>query len=105
VTDRIARLRVRSVLMKAGGAKISVLRTDDFDYAADARAWAAQCIAPHTHDIAGFAFIVWNHDGDSTCKLKANMRSSIPMIMVPDFVRNRLLAERIVDWAVEEMKK
>ena len=50
-------------------------------------------------DIAGFAFVVWAKDGASTADAQ-NKTSSIPNILIPDFVRNRLLAERIEAWAV-----
>lgn len=53
------------------------------------------CLDVHT-DIDGFAFVVWGHDLGSTC-YSAGGRT-MPAILVPDFVRNRLLAERISDW-------
>ncbi len=103
MTDRIARLRIRSVRMKAGGAKISVIRSEDVDYTASIRSRVEKCLDAQPNPV-GFAFVVWSNDHNSVADA-ANYRSNIPTILIPDFVRNRLLAERIVDWAVEEMKK
>jgi hypothetical protein len=104
MTDRIARLRVRSVRMKNGGASIRLLRADNRDYHANIRKRVDLCLQNYNEDIGGFAFVVWDTKNDS-CADGANYRSTIPTILIPDFVRNRLLAERIVDWAIEEVEK
>jgi hypothetical protein len=104
MTDRIARLRVRSVRMKNGGASIRVLR-DTYDYAADVRGQVLECLSAQGPDIAGFSFVVWGRDGGSTCAARANMRSQIPPIMIPEFVKARLMAEEIVKWSVEAVDK
>ena len=51
-------------------------------------------------DLAGFAFVVWGRDGESTCDC-ANLEGHIPTILIPDFVRNRLLAWRIEGWTLD----
>lgn len=104
MTDRIARLRVRSVRMKNGGASIRVLRGEDQNHTLNVMKRVEQCLSAQGSDVAGFAFVVWGKEQDSTCDA-ANYCSPIPHILIPDFVRNRLLAERIVDWAVEQVKK
>lgn len=51
--------------------------------------------------IAGFALVVWSPDGTSTCMSRINESNMIPSILVPDFVRNRLLADRIERWTID----
>jgi hypothetical protein len=51
--------------------------------------------------IAGFAFMVWSEDGASTSDARTD--GHIPSILVPDFVRNKLLADRIEAWTVERI--
>lgn len=104
MTERIAHLRIRSVRMKNGGATVRILRGDEHDYAEDVRLKIDKCLRAQGSDIVGFAFVVWGKDAASTADA-ANWGGQIPTIMIPDYVRNRLLAERIVEWAVEEMKK
>ncbi len=55
-------------------------------------------------DIAGFAFVAWDPQGASICTFNVT-RSNIPSILVPDFVRNRLLAERISSWTIEDVNE
>lgn len=59
-------------------------------------------IARHNTDgrLGGFAFMVWDTDGASTVDA-ANMDGYIPTILIPDFVRNRLLAYRIETWTLD----
>lgn len=50
--------------------------------------------------LGGFAFMIWDTDGSSTVDA-ANMDGNIPTILIPDFVRNRLLAARIEQWTLD----
>lgn len=54
-------------------------------------------------DICGFAIVVWGSDTRSTADLGAKLQagSVIPEILIPDFVRNRLLAVKIEQWTVD----
>lgn len=49
--------------------------------------------------VVGFALVVWDSNGSSDAACRAYPGSQIPGIAVPDFVRNRLLAEKILEWA------
>lgn len=51
-------------------------------------------------DIGGFALVIWDPSGSSVACMDVT-RSNIPSILVPDFVRNRLLAYRIEGWTME----
>lgn len=96
---KVARLRLRSVKLKSGGGEIRVLhgttRDDEARYAEDR---LKKVIAAHDERIAGFAMVVWAPDGASTALTVVNETSKMPSILVPDFVRNRLLADTIERW-------
>lgn len=53
-------------------------------------------------ELAGFCFMIWDTDCKSTAT-SANMGGHIPSVVIPDFVRNRLLQQRIEDWAVARL--
>ena len=59
----------------------------------------------HGEDICGFALVVWGSDTRSTADLgvKIHDGSVIPEILIPDFVRNRLLAVKIEQWTIDEL--
>ncbi len=86
--------------MKSGGGEIRVLRgttrEDEAQYAEDRM---RSLIDAHDTRIAGFAMVIWAPDGASTALTVVNEGSKIPSIMVPDFVRNRLLADTIERWS------
>ena len=72
---------------------------EDLKYVLD---MVRRVMLPHKgQEVAGCTFMVWNVDGSSTCQTDIKDGSRIPSILVPDFVRNRLLAERIERWAVD----
>ena len=54
--------------------------------------------------IAGFALVVWDEEsffaGDSK-----NYDGKIPRALIPDFVRNCLLAENNVDWTIARVRR
>ncbi len=54
-----------------------------------------------TSGYAGFAFVVWGPDNGSTCDAMGS--EMMPSILLPDFVRSRLLAARFLQWAHEDM--
>ena len=95
--------RIRSVTHKASGFRVVRLSTGpERTYAAvmrEVRECARQMIEDG-RDIAGIALVLWDADGASSAVLKAYPGSSLPSIAAPDFVRNRLLAEKIGEWAV-----
>lgn len=61
----------------------------------------------HGKGMCGFALVVWGADGRSTADLGTKTPDNglvIPEILVPDFVRNRLLAVKIEDWTVDTVR-
>lgn len=59
-------------------------------------------IAVAQHDgrpIVGYAVVLWDADLGSTASLRAGQGSTIPSIAMPEFVKNRLLAEKITEWS------
>jgi len=65
---------------------------------------ARQVILAAGEDIAGFAIVVWSKDGTSVCDSHAMSGvGHIPNILIPDFVRARLLADRIQTWVQEDL--
>lgn len=57
----------------------------------------------HDDRIAGYAIVVWAPDGASTADIRST-GNTVPGIMVPDFVRNRLLAEKIEQWTIKDLR-
>lgn len=61
----------------------------------------------HGGDFAGFALVVWNAEGASTADManrEPRQGAYIPAILIPDFVRNRLLGMKIEEWAVDTIR-
>lgn len=57
-------------------------------------------------DICGFALVVWGRDGTSVADSGVKNSDTaagtvIPPILIPDFVRSRLLGMTIEQWALE----
>lgn len=91
------RLRVRRVRMKSGGS-IELLRPAEKDPDREQIERAIENVLDEhaiTSDFSGFALVVWGDDLCSTGDCAVGARSVIPVIVVPDFVRNYLLAAKI----------
>lgn len=101
---QVARLRVRSVRFKDGGASLTVLRTKLPDMRALLRTTCGEVLEGQSN-VVGFTIVAWGADGGSTAATRVSDGSSIPSILVPDFVRNRLLAERIEMWTIDGLKR
>lgn len=101
---KIGTLRLRSVRMKSGGGEIRVMHGPTAQ--SDARHVSGRIerlIEVHDQRIAGFAIVVWAPSGASTALTSVNEASKVPAIMVPDFVRNRLLADTIERWVRDDV--
>ena len=98
-------MRLRSVRYKDGRGELRVMPDHRAsDKALIERRVRALLDAHHANsDTAGFAMVLWGADGSSTCDMGAGKRSNIPYILIPDFVRNRLLAAKIIDWAADDI--
>ena len=91
--------RIGRVRYKAGGAQLVLLQAPE----ERSRQRCLQMVretVDAAEDVGGWAFVVWGPDGASVAAVGVP-RSNIPSILVPDFVRNRLLAYRREDWTLE----
>lgn len=95
--------RIRSVKFKNGG-EIRVLKHEVSADRAIIERRVRECLDNKDGEPVGFAFIVWSEDGISCCASGHTEKSKIPHILIPDFIRNRLLADQIEDWALDEVK-
>ena len=93
-----ARTRIGKITLKAGGSLALLRQPRDLDREVIERK-VREVLDAHHNDFDGFAFVVWGRDNQSTCFSVGSTK--IPSIMVPDFVRTRLLADRIENWAVD----
>jgi hypothetical protein len=83
-------------------AELKVLKTLPDRHVEDMCAAYRACADMATrygNNLAGFAVVVWGKDGTISSMLRSDGR--IPGILVPDLVRNKLLAERIEDWTID----
>jgi|SRR5580658_368036 hypothetical protein len=91
-------LRLRTIRFKDGRAPLTILReVGSFDQRLVAKR-IGEVIARHGPDVAGFAIVCWQKDCASTADYGCSPVSPIPESLVCDFVRNRLLIERIDSW-------
>jgi hypothetical protein len=95
------KIKLRSVRFKNGGElrllpSLRRLTSDVVGASIDKH------LAAHGGDIAGYAFVVWGADMGSTVVLDVD-RNPIPSALIPDFVRNCLLAYRIETWTLETL--
>lgn len=97
--------RLHSVKLKAGGARLHVLKGGGYDLRDEYAAVTREVAKSHDGRIAGFAVVVWGPDNASTCACRVGNASTIPSILAPDFVRNRLLADRIESWTIETINQ
>ena len=102
-----AAVRIRSVRLKGSDAKLLIFP----DLATRDRINAMSC-ARDTIDrmdgrpIVGIAIVVWDADGSSTAALRQDgSRGRIPSIALPEFVRARLMGEKVCEWALEWAKE
>lgn len=101
--DRPFRLRLRSVRFKDGRAPLRMFYCGRPDIRREIINAAKRVFDCHPNP-AAMALVVWDADCNSTAKMVVSDMSSIPTILVPDFVRNRLLAERIETWTLETLR-
>jgi hypothetical protein len=88
--------RLRRIRMKSGGAELEVLRQEylsDKAHIADRTAALIETFFSDEKLAAGFALIIWNPDGGHLIAESTFVNSPIPKAVVPDFMRNALLAK------------
>jgi hypothetical protein len=55
----------------------------------------------HTGGIAGFAFVVWDNSLASSAELRCSLSGQIPSIAMPEFIKNRVMATKVMEWVRE----
>ena len=93
---RISRVRPKNSQL----AEVVVLKPEDSKRRQRFLDDCRKVMNAHPQDIDGYAVVVWARDNASTCFAIGG--SSMPSILVPDFVRARLLAYKICRWAMED---
>lgn len=98
-----ARVAIRRVRLKSGG-EVHLLRPEQDQSRAHVERQVRDCL-DLTDDVAGAAFVVWCAKGGSTAAMFSGPTSTIPSILAPDFVRNRLLAMKIIGWTMDDINQ
>ena len=96
--------RVRIVRVRPKrGQKVELLRVPKSeDRSKILREDVGRFISTMPAEIAGFAIMMWDMDLNTNGKIRV-WDNPIPSILVPDLVRNWLLAKQAEDWTVERL--
>lgn len=94
-------LRLHAVRFKNGGQVRVIQRDNISDGAKTFRPYMEVVRKAHGEDIAGYAIVLWARDMSSTAYLFNGRTSTLAKPLIPDFVRNRLLSEKIEEDAVD----
>lgn len=97
-------LRLRSVRFKNGGGELRVMPNSEPGNA-DVKRRVLGALDSMSAPIVGIALVAWAEDNGSVAHLNISGESRIPFILVPDFVRNRLLANAIEHWTLESVRE
>ena len=91
-----AAVRIGKVRLKNGPVVVRLPTTAERDRKEVERK-VKNVLDAHDSAIAGMAIVVWADDGTSTADLRC-WRGSVTRMQAPEFVKNRLMAEKILDW-------
>lgn len=94
-------LRLRAVRFK-DGREIRVMRSTD-DGNAEIKRRVSQAVDALSEPVVGVALVAWSENNGSVAHVYVGDDSRIPFILVPDFVRNRLLANAIEKWTIDTL--
>lgn len=103
-----AHCRIGKITFK-NGTRLTVIDTkkEDRDIAFHVPKRLAEMCQQHLDagsNIAGYALVIWGSDSSTTADMQTLKGNSIPLILAPDLVRNRLLALKIEEWSVNQMR-
>lgn len=94
--------RIRSIRPKDGSAKILVMP----DHATEDRIACLrrvrEILDQQGRSLAGVAFVAWDSNMCSSAFIAAASHSRIPVMAMPEFIKNRLIAAKIEEWSNEE---
>lgn len=100
--EKTAAVRIGRVTLK-GGADLRILRGGGDPQRARIDGLVRGALDGMGAGIVGFAFVIWGDDNGSVAIGENFDGNRIPAILVPDFVRNRLLARQIEKWTLEDL--
>ncbi len=100
--EKTAAVRIGRVTLK-GGADLRILRGGGDPQRARIDEHVRLALDGMGAGIVGFAFVVWGDDNGSVAVAENFEGSRIPSILVPEFVRNRLLARQIEIWTLDDI--
>ena len=86
---KTARLRIRSVRMKDGGAELHIFRRDDNNRILAGFVKNSDMIAECRPDMCGYAIVAWERDGSSSV-VCATTGNPVPTLLVPEFVKTAI---------------
>ena len=101
-----ARVRISRVRFKAGG-ELHLLRPAVQEGRARVERQVRTLLdaMDDDGDVAGFAVVVWDKDGASACSHWHGPDSCVPVPLIPEFVRNRLLLGIGVGWTIDDVNE
>lgn len=98
-------LRIRSIRPKDGSAEVRVLYSKDPDISERVATCGPRMLASAgTNQLVGYCLFAWRADGTAYSLRRAGNGNQIPAALLPDFIRNALLADTASDWAIEAFK-
>jgi hypothetical protein len=92
-----ARVRIKNVRMKSDN--VVLLHEPESVEEGNVLGLIRWLLARQGSDIVGVAVVIWGSDNGSVAAIETYGKSQRPEILVPDFVRNRLLGSKIEEWA------
>ena len=101
----VARVRIWA-RPKGNALRLLVLPDDTARRIPDVLTRVHDTMRAHTADgtrVSGFVFVCWDHNWVSTTDTRCD--AVMPAMMLPDFVRNRLLASQILTWANQDVRE
>lgn len=105
---RTSTLRLHSVRFKDGRAPIEVIRprystASVAEKLATASGRMIECLGSAVP--VGYVLVCWEANGQIRSMRMGSNGNPIPSILVPDFVRNALLADTTEDWTIDAINK
>jgi hypothetical protein len=98
-----ARTRIRRFKMHGSGLWVVVLhQPEEMTRGEEVARRAAELCSYHTRPLAGFALVVWDDKEASSCDWDIWV-TRIPNVLLPEFVKERVRREILVDATVERL--
>lgn len=96
------RTRFGKISLKSGG-EVRLLGAAPDGVRARVEKRLRSCLDEMDDEIVGYAFVVWSSDGTSVADLEITDASRLPRSLVPEFVKQRLVAETVGTMVREDL--